>query len=139
MDYRIVRIILKIVEVILCLIGLVLLEHTTVFFDRWTYEMLVLVFGGYFVICLNILFTVYMEEEFSELSDKVFMALGACLSLTAGIFTLMRYVKRDNTEKIWFYTSKLTRSMELPICIISLMLFIVFVADILSAKMINED
>ncbi|KAJ8934022.1 hypothetical protein NQ318_007115 [Aromia moschata] len=87
----------RVLNDIVCIIGLVFIEFVAVYYDRWVLEMLLIGLGGYILICACLLVVSVQDDEAPELLDQLFMIVGALLNILGGVMTLISNIKNKGS------------------------------------------
>ncbi|XP_074036030.1 uncharacterized protein [Leptinotarsa decemlineata] len=123
---------LKVAEIILCIIGVILLELTNIFFDKWVLGWLYIGLGGYLIISVVLLIT-SMIDDVPHYCEVMFLVMGWLINLIAGSITIARYgLRNSKTNWVSITPSTSNRGVELGLGITSLILSIVFLADLIT-------
>ncbi|CAH1973805.1 unnamed protein product [Acanthoscelides obtectus] len=77
------------IEQVLCIIALVMVELTELYFSRCAYEMVILGTGGYLLICSVMLLTI-LADELSPYAEISFLLFGSIFNLLGGILMFIR-------------------------------------------------
>nr|CAI5826295.1 unnamed protein product [Callosobruchus analis] len=81
--------ILKIIQLVICIISLILVELTEIYFARWVYDMVILGTGGYLLI-LSVMLLGMLIDELSPYVELSFLLAGAIFNLLGGILMFIR-------------------------------------------------
>nr|CAI5826294.1 unnamed protein product [Callosobruchus analis] len=74
---------------VICIISLILVELTEIYFARWVYDMVILGTGGYLLI-LSVMLLGMLIDELSPYVELSFLLAGAIFNLLGGILMFIR-------------------------------------------------